>query len=73
MGYNTWLRDTSVKLSSMLKQNTVRLQAQLSVLLSVLELETGTVDSHRVYRVNQAMIHLMTEMHLLVTMTREAD
>ncbi len=72
MSYNSWLRDMAETSASKLEQNTVRLQAQLSVLQSVLEPEIGTEDS-RVHRVNQAMTHLMTEIHLLVIMKREAD
>ncbi len=68
--YNEWLRDTNNKSEQELLKNMVKLQAQLSVVQSVLQEEIGTVASqaHRVTRVNLAMIHLMTEIHLLVTM-----
>jgi len=67
MSYNNWLRDTAQKQNSMLRKNTARLQAQLSVLDSVISLEETT--SERLERVSTAMVHLMTELHLLVTLT----
>ncbi len=70
MSYNSWLRDTGLESKAMLSKNTARLLVQLSVLQSVLEQETGMADS-RVTRVDLAMIHLMTEIHLLVIMTQE--
>ncbi len=56
----------------MLVNNMVRLQAQLPALDSLLQ-QVTTMEPSRVSRVNLAVIHLMTEIHLLVTMTQEAD
>ncbi len=72
LSYNNWLREQNLSSLSMLAKNTVRLQAQLPVLLSLLEQET-TMEPSRALRVNSVMNHLMTELHLLVTMIREAD
>ncbi len=69
ISYNNWLRDTAVKQNSLLRKNTARLQAQLSVLDSVILPEE--ITSERLGRVLLAMVHLMTELHLLVTMMEE--
>lgn len=70
VSYNTWLRESNQDLLTTLVNNMVRLQAQLQVLDSLLQWETTTVPL-RVSRVNQAVIHLMTEIHLLVTLNQE--
>ncbi len=69
LSYNSWLRDTAVEQNSLLRKNTARLQAQLSVLDSLILPEETT--SERYARVSLAMVHLMTELHLLVTLTEE--
>ncbi len=66
MGYNSWLREEAQNSLSLLNKNTARLLAQLSVLQSVLLQEE--ISSARLARVLQAQIHLMTEIHLLVTL-----
>jgi len=55
----------------MLVKNMAKLQAVLPVLHSVLELET-TTEPLRESRVTLAIIHLIEEIHLLVTL-KEAD
>ncbi len=69
MGYNSWLRESAQESRNTFQQNTVRLQAQLSAVLSVLQLEETSTT--RLTRVSLAMIHLMEELHLLVTLTEE--
>jgi len=69
MGYNSWLREAADEQLSLLQKNTVRLQGQLSVLQSVLQLEG--ISSARLTRVLQAETHLMSEIHLLVILTEE--
>ncbi len=72
MSYNGWLRHQKQESLAMLVKNTVRLQAQLPVLHSLLE--QGTImEPSRERRVSSIMSHLMTEMHLLVTLSKEAD
>ncbi len=67
MGYNNWLRANAQESRDLLKKNSVRLQAQLSVLDSVMLLEE--TSTARLERVSLAIIHVMTEIHLLVTLT----
>ncbi len=67
MSYNSWLRDTAQESKQELNKNTARLLAQLSVLDSVIL--QGEITSERFGRVSLAMVHLMTELHLLVTST----
>ncbi len=69
MGYNSWLREAAEEQQSLLQKSTDRLQAQLSVLQSVLRLEG--ISSDRLTRVLQAETHLMSEIHLLVILTEE--
>ncbi len=71
MGYNNWLREEAEDSKNMLHKNTVRLQAQLPALESVLL--QAKISSNQLVRVSVAMTHLMTEMHLLVTLVTEAD
>ncbi len=67
MEYNNWLRDTAVESRDMLHESTVKLQAQLSVLDSVISQER--ISSRQLTRVLVAESHLMTELHLLVILT----
>ncbi len=69
MGYNSWLREEADKQQSLLLESMDRLPDQLSELQSVLLLEE--ISSVRSARVLQAMIHLESEIHLLVTLTGE--
>ncbi len=69
MSYNSWLRDSNQDLRNILVSNMERLQAQLQVLASLLQQET-IMEPSRESRVNQAVIHLMTEIHLLVILTQ---
>jgi len=66
-GYNSWLREAAnVQLDTLLK-NMDKLPDQLSELQSVLLLEE--ISSARLARVSQAMIHMVEEIRLLVTLT----
>jgi len=65
MSYNSWLREEANVLNSTLRKNTDRLLVQLQVLHSVISPEE--ITSERLERVSTAMVHLMTELHLLVT------
>jgi len=65
ISYNSWLREQADELNSSLRKNTARLQAQLSVLDSLTLPEE--ITSERLGRVSTAMVHLMTELHLLGT------
>ncbi len=67
LSYNSWLREEARSSRSLLHKNMARLQAQLSVLDSVISEEEITTE--RFARVSLAMVHLMTELHLLVTST----
>ncbi len=67
--YNSWLREEAQERNNMLRKNMDRLQVQLSVLGSVISLEE--ITSERSARVLQAVNHLMTELHLLVTLTED--
>ncbi len=67
LSYNNWLREEAVSSSNMLKRNMARLQAQLQVLESVISLEE--ISTEKLERVSRAVIHVMTEIHLLVTLT----
>ncbi len=69
MSYNSWLREKAQNSKNSLKQNTDRLLAQLSVLDSVI-CQAG-ITTERFARVSLAMVHLMTELHLLVISTEE--
>ncbi len=71
MGYNSWLREEAQDSKDSLHKNMVRLQAQLPVVLSVLSLEE--ISTERLTRCSLAVTHLMTELHLLLVTTREAD
>jgi len=66
LSYNNWLREEAVESSNTLHKNMARLQVQLQVLESVISLEE--ITSERLGRVSQAVNHLMTELHLLVTL-----
>ncbi len=69
ISYNRWLRATAEDSRSMLSKNMEQLQAQLSVLDSLMQqAEISTVRSERV---SQALIHAMTEIRLLVILTEE--
>ncbi len=67
--YNNWLREEALDSRSSLRRNMDRLQAQLSVLDSVICLEQ--ISTQRLERVSVAIIHVLTEIHLLVTLTEE--
>ena len=67
MSYNSWLREEAQNSNNILRQNTDRLLAQLQVLQSVILPEEITTE--RSVRVSLAMVHLMTELHLLVIST----
>ena len=67
MSYNSWLRGEAQNSSSLFRKNMDRLQAQLLVLDSLILPEE--ITSERYARVSMAMVHLMTELHLLVTLT----
>ncbi len=67
ISYNSWLREEAQGSRSMLRKNTARLLAQLQVLDSVISQEEITTE--RFGRVSQALIHAMTEIHLLVIST----
>ncbi len=69
-GYNNWLRDTAEESKNTLVKNMDRLLVQLPVVLSVLSQEE--ISTQRLARTSLAVIHLMTELHLLVT-TRENE
>ncbi len=69
ISYNNWLREEALNSKSLFHKNMVRLQAQLQVLESVISLEE--ISTVRFARVSTAMVHLMTELHLLVTLTEE--
>jgi len=64
--YNNWLREEAVSSSIMLRKNMAKLRAQLRVLESVISLEE--ITSERSVRISMAVNHLMTELHLLVTL-----
>lgn len=66
LSYNSWLREEAIDSSDMLRRNMARLQAQLQVLESVISLEEITLE--RLERISTAVNHLMTELHLLVTL-----
>ncbi len=67
ISYNSWLREEAQERNNMLRKNMARLQVQLSVLDSVISLEE--ITSERSARISLAVNHLMTELHLLVTLT----
>ncbi len=69
MAYNNWLREVADKQQDMLLVSMDKLPAQLSALQSVLL--QGEISSDRLARVCQAMTHLVSEIHLLVTLTEE--
>ncbi len=69
MGYNSWLREQALESKNTLVKNMDRLLVQLPVVLSVLSQEE--MSSMRLQRVSVATIHLMTELHLLVTTLEE--
>ncbi len=71
LSYNSWLREEARDSSSTLRKNMDRLQVQLRVLESVISLEE--ITSERLGRVSTAVNHLMTELHLLVTLTGVKD
>jgi len=66
ISYNSWLREEAQNSSNTLHKNMARLQAQLQVLESVICLEE--ITSERLGRISLAVNHLMTELHLLVTL-----
>ncbi len=67
MSYNSWLREEAQNSNNILKLNTDRLLAQLQVLQSVILPEEITME--RSARVSLAMVHLMSELHLLAIST----
>ncbi len=69
LSYNSWLREEVQEQNNTLRKSMDRLQAQLQVLPSVISLEE--ITSERSARVLQAVIHLMTELHLLVTLAEK--
>ncbi len=69
ISYNSWLREEAQESRNTLKRNSERLQAQLSVLDSLISLEV--ISTERFARVSLALIHVMTEIHLLVILTEE--
>jgi len=69
MGYNSWLREQALESKDTLSKNMDRLLAQLSVLDSVIC--QAEISTDRFVRVSLAMVHLMTEIHLLVTTMEE--
>ncbi len=71
ISYNSWLRGEALNSKSTFHKNMARLQAQLSVLDSVIS--QAEITSERYARVSLAMVHLMTELHLLVITTKEVD
>ncbi len=71
MSFNTWLRDTAQESRSTLSKNSARLRAQLSVLDSLICQEG--ISTERFARVSLALIHVMTEIHLLVTLTEPVE
>ncbi len=69
--YNNWLREQAQESRSLLQKNMDRLQAQLSVLDSVICLER--ISTQRLERVSAAITHVLTEIHLLVTLNGAMD
>jgi len=69
MQYNNWLREEARNSKDTLEKNMVKLQQVLLVLPSVISREETT--SVRFARVSAAISHLITEIHLLVTLTEE--
>jgi len=69
ISYNNWLREEALNSRDTLRKNTARLRRALQVLDSVISQEETT--SARFARVSAAEIHLMTEIHLLVTMMED--
>ena len=69
MSYNNWLRATANEQQTTLVKNMDRLQAQLPVVLSALSLEE--ISTERLTRCSLAVIHLMTELHLLLVTIEE--
>ncbi len=65
ISYNNWLREEAQEQSSTLLKNMARLLDQLQVSESVI-LQAG-ITLERYERVSQAVNHLKTELHLLVT------
>ncbi len=65
MSYNSWLREEAQDSKAMFSKNMARLLAQLSALDSVIL--PAVITSERYGRASLAMVHLMTELHLLVT------
>jgi len=67
--YNSWLREQALSSRSTLEKNTAKLRLVLQVLESVTSQEGTT--SVRFARISAAMVHLITEIHLLVTLTEQ--
>ncbi len=65
MSYNSWLRGEAQNSNNILSKNMVRLQEQLRVFSSVISLEEITLEKS--VRLSTAVNHLMTELHLLVS------
>ncbi len=64
MSYNNWLREQSQEQSNTLQRSTEHLLVELQGLQ--LALVSGiTMEPSRVLRVNQAIVHLEEEIHLL--------
>ncbi len=66
MRFNNWLREEADAQRDMLLTSMDKLPDQLSELQSVLLL--GEISSVRLARVYQAMTHMVSEIHLLVTL-----
>ncbi len=71
MSYNNWLREEALDSRTTFEKNTVKLQRVLQVLDSVISQEE--ITSVRFARVSAAMVHLMTEVHLLVTLNLQEN
>ncbi len=71
MGYNSWLREQAQESKNTLVKNMDRLQVQLPVAQSVLSQEA--ISTERLTRCSLAVIHLMTELHLLLVTIKETD
>ncbi len=71
ISYNSWLRGEALDSKNMLKKNMDRLQAQLLALDSVICLEQ--TSTQRLERVSVAIIHVLTEIHLLVTLNLQEN
>ena len=69
ISYSNWLREEALDSKTTLKKNTVKLLRVLQVLDSLICPEE--ITSVKFARVSTAMVHLITEIHLLVISTEE--